>query len=115
MCRLPSNISSAIIIYNNKVVTDNAGKIIFSSVLLLLAVYYTYNLSYNPHAHQVLEFLQEKLLGDKLPDGRKPTAAYSNLFRAIDCIEQKLSEESTEPADTQNDSDDNTQAVCEFD
>ena len=107
----PSNISSAVIVCDSKVITDNAGKIIFSSLLLLLAVYYSYDLQYNPHAQQVLEFLQEKLLGDILPSERKPTAAYSNLLRAIDFIEQKLSEESAEPEDIHND---NTQGVCEF-
>lgn len=38
-----------------------------------------------------MEFLQEKLLGDKL--ARKMSTNYSNLFRAVNCIEQKMKEQ----------------------
>ena len=37
----------------------------------------------------MLEFLQEKLIGDRLPPSKMSTA-YCNLFRAVDCLEQKL-------------------------
>ena len=41
-------------------------------------------------SHPVLEFLQEKLISDQLPSSKKMSTAYCNLFRAVDCLEQKL-------------------------
>lgn len=54
-------------------------------------MHYTYELSFNPLVQQVLEFFQESVVGDRLPSSRKISTAYSNLFRAINCLEQKHS------------------------
>ena len=70
--------------------TSVIGQLIISFIVALIAVHYVYNLSYNPVCQQVMEFLQELLLGDLLPSSRKTTTAYSNLFRALNCIQQKF-------------------------
>lgn len=75
-------------------------------------MHYTYDLSYNPLTVQVLEFVQEKLTGDRLPDSKKVSAAYSNLYRAIDCIEQKLNDSESE-IDGEEDTD-VTQQGCDI-
>ena len=68
--------------------------IFFSILLSLICIHYAYSLSYNPASQQVMEFLQEKLLGDCLSSSKKTTTAYSNLYRAVNCFEQKLEEDS---------------------
>ena len=72
-----------------------------------MAIHYMYELAYNPISQNVLQFFQEKLLGDRLPSSKKISAAYSNLYRAVDCIELKLNEE------REMDEDDDTQP-CDF-
>lgn len=114
------NFSSAVCICNRKVITVDIGKLVVSALLVLLGIHYTYSFSYNPLTQQVLEFLQEKLLGDQLPPDKKITSAYSNLFRAVDCIEEKMLSREQHILDEveqemDHSIDDNTQAVCEFD
>ena len=92
------------------VVTRHIAAAIFPCVLMLLAVHYSYNLEYNPQVRQVLEFLQEKLLADHLPNSRKTTKCYDQLYRAIDCIESKQEVESNN-----SDDEDCTQLKCEYD
>ena len=101
----PTKISSAVLVCDHKVVTTDIGKLVFSALLILLAFHYTYIFSYNPLSQQILEFLQEKLLGD---------TAYSNMFRAVECIEQKLSEKVGDDTNEREAGEDSTQAVCEF-
>ena len=95
-------------------ITTEIGKAVFSALLTLLAIHYTHELQYNPLVQQPLEFLQEKLLGDQLPTSRKISVAYSSLFRAIDCIEQKIVEDSCTALEKEDDDEDSTQAFCEF-
>ena len=91
------------------------GRLVFSTLLTLLAVHYTCQLSYNPLSQQVLEFLQEKLLGNRLPGSRKMSAAYSNLFRAVNSLEQRLHDVKDPPDDEDpEESEDATQAFCDF-
>ena len=81
-------------------ITHSIGNWIISAVLILLAIHYTYELAYQPATQQILEFLQEKMLADPLPPGRKTSTAYSNLFRVVNCIQQKLGEKQrTESSD----------------
>jgi len=95
---------------NNKVITDNIGELVISTLLVLIAVHYKYELSYNSVCKPVLEFLQEKLIGDGLPS-RKMNANYCNLFRAINCIEQKVKEQhDVNEEDTDEDA---TQGYCD--
>ena len=108
----PCNISSSVLVCQRKVVTNEIGQSIFSALLVLMAVHYTYDFAYNPLVQQALEFLQEKLLGDQLPKSRKISVAYSSLFRAIDCIEQKLVKDSANNDDSDPEY---TQALCELD
>ena len=110
----PCNISSAVLVCQHKIISKEIGKTVFSALLVLLAAHYTYAFVYNPLVQQTLEFLQEKFLGDRLPS-RKTSVAYSSLFRAIDCIERKITE-SDAIEDSDNDmSEQSTQAFCEFD
>lgn len=89
----PSKITSAVIVCNKKVITDEVGTSVISALLVLLAVHYTYELSYNPTCKSTLEFLQEKLVGDGFK-GKRMSTSYCNLFRAINCIEQRIAEKS---------------------
>ena len=68
----PTSISSAVLVCQKKVVSKDIGKTVFSSILVLMAAHYAYEFAYNPMTQQVLEFLQEKLLGDPLQASRKP-------------------------------------------
>ncbi len=102
-------ITSCVVVCNSKVATVHIGKMVLSCVLVLLAVYYTYNLQYNPIAQEVLEFLQEKLLADPLPVNRKTSKSYDQLYRAIDCLERKM--EAEEMPDSEDE--DATQIECE--
>ena len=88
----PTAVSSAVLVCQRKILTKEIGKSVFSVILTLMAVHYMYDFAYNPWTQQVLEFLQEKLLGDCLPASRKPSAAYSRLFRALYCIQQKITD-----------------------
>ena len=77
---------------NNKVITSEIGQLVFSSIITLLAIHYTFELKYNPATQQVLEFFQEKLICDRLSAKKKISTAYSNILRAVNCIEQNLGE-----------------------
>ena len=103
--------TSSVVVCNKKVISVEIGHFIFSSLLTLLAVHFTYTLSYNPVSQQVLEFLQEKVLGDRLPPSRKTSMAYSNLYRAVSCLEHKFQVQ-VEDAEK---SADETQEFCDFD
>jgi hypothetical protein len=87
-----SSFSSAVAVCNKKVITTEIGNWVISAILTLLAIHYTYELIYPPAVQQVLEFLQEKLLADPIP-GKKTSTAYSNLFRVVNCLMQRLVEE----------------------
>jgi hypothetical protein len=86
----PKEFTSSVVVCNRKVITSETGKLIFSSILSLLAVHFAYNLSYNPLIRQVMEFFQEKVLGSVLPSTQKMSTGYCNLFRAVNCLEQAL-------------------------
>lgn len=104
-----SAFTSAVAVCNNKVITGEIGQFVFSAMITLLAIHYTFELTYNPSTQQVLEFLQEKLIGDRLPAKKKTSTAYSNIFRAVNCIELSLDEEQYDPAN-----DDDTQEMFDF-
>ncbi len=104
-------ITSAIVVCNNKVITERIGKMVLSCLVILLSVHYVYNLEYNPKVHEVLEFLQEKLLSDGLPPKRKTSKVYDQLYRAIDCLEGRTSETDKEQEEYD---DDETQPFCEY-
>ena len=83
-----NSITSMVIVAGKTVISEKIGSQILSGILVLLAVHYVYNWQFNTQSKEVMEFLQEKLLLDPLP--KKPTVAYSNLYRAIGLIESKL-------------------------
>lgn len=103
---------------NKKVVTEEIGQLLISAIIVLLSIHFAYDLAYNPACKQVLEFLQEKLLGARLDSSRKTTTSYSNLYRAVNCIEQKLKDARPAQDDSARDSldadDDETQAFNDF-
>ena len=105
-----SSFSSAVGICNKKVITRDIGQFVFSCILTLMAIFYSYELLYHPSTHEVLEFLQEKILGD-CP--KKVSCNLSNLVRAVTCIEQKMDEE-FENMDNEIESDDETQLASDF-
>ena len=96
----PTMFTSSVVVCNKKVITEEIGKCVVSSLLTLLSVHYLYELSFNPICKLAMEFLQEKFLGDSLPH-QKMTTNYCNLFRAINCIELKLSEQPFDDEQTQ--------------
>ena len=88
----------------------------FSAVLTVLAISYGYELSYHPVLKQVLEFIQEQVIGDCLPPSRKTSTAFSNLSSAICCIQQQMDNVEVRSApigDSEPQSDD-TQQYCDF-
>ena len=112
-----SEFSSSVAICNKKVITSEIGHYVFSAVLTVLAISYGYDLSYHPMLKQVLEFIQEQVIGDHLPPSRKTSTAFSNLSRAIGCIQQQMeiSEEiTTAPTGDSEVEDDATQQYCDF-
>ena len=58
-----------------------------------------------------MEFFQEGIIRNRLPPSQKRSTPYLNLFRAISCLEQKLSSPSS---GSEEDDDDNTQEFCEL-
>ena len=96
---------------DQKVLTVAVGMVI-SAVVLLLSIHFVYNIEYNPVVREVLEFLQEKLLCVPFPSGKKTSVSYCNLYRSLNCIEDKISSESHDD-DTITD-DEQTQAFCEL-
>ncbi len=63
-----------------------------------------------------MEFLQEKIVGDCLPSNKRLSVAFTNLWRAIGCIERKLCENDGNSEEESEDlSVDATQAYCDFD
>ena len=85
-----------------------AVEMVLSAVLLLLGIHFVYNIEYNPVVREVFEFLQEKLLGIPLPSG-KTSVSYSNLYRSLNCIENKMSSDSDDDV-----SDDEATQLCEL-
>jgi hypothetical protein len=104
--------TSAVGVCGKKVITSEIGQFILSAILTLLAISYAYDLSYNPSVQQVLEFIQEMVIGDSLPSTRKVSTAFSNLCRAINCIQQKMACE--EPPELETEDSDATQACHDF-
>lgn len=102
------NVSSCVVVCNNKVITDHISKRLLPCAMVLLAVYYCFNLEYNSKVKPALEFLQEKLLRDRLPANRKVTRSYEQLYRALDCIENKMAVEDNKGEDDE----DATQIEC---
>lgn len=103
-----SMFTSSVIVCNKKVITEELGQLVFSVILSLLCTHYAFELAYNPISQQVMEFLQEKLLGDRVSGVR--TTAYSNLFRALGCLEQQIDEH----AESDCDNIDDTQEFCDY-
>ena len=113
----PTTFTSAVVICNKKVISEEIGQLVVTCIIVLLSVHFAFDLAYNPVCQLVLEFLQEKFLGAILDTSRKITTAYSNLYRAVNCIEQKL-ETCDETCDSQPDAgagdESETQEFCDY-
>ncbi len=108
--------SSSVAVCDKRVITSEIGHFTFSAVLTLLAIHYAYNQQYNPIILPVMEFLQEKIVGDCFPSNKRLSVAFTNLWRAIGCIEQKLCENDGNSEEESEDlSVGVTQAYCDFD
>lgn len=107
-----SMFTSSVIVCNKKVITGEIGQLVLSVLMALLCIHYAFSLSYNPVSQQVMEFLQEKLLGDRLSSSRKTSTAYSNLYRAVSCFEQKITDQYLEESD--NEDSEATQEFCDY-
>ena len=105
----PAIVSSCVVVCNNRVITDHISKHLLPCIVVLMAVYYSFDLAYNSKVKPALEFLQEKLLHDRLPGNRRVTTAYEQLYRALDCIENKMA-----PDEEREDDEDATQIDCEY-
>lgn len=106
---------------NKKVITEELGQLVISAIIVLISIHFAYDLAYNPACKPVLEFLQEKLLGVRLDSSRKTIIAYSNLYRAVGCIEEKFKDTARSGQDTarsghdaHDSHDDETQAFYDF-
>ena len=83
-------------------------------LIVLIAFCHTFAIQYNHEVRECIEFVQEKLLG--IVEGKKKSAAYVNLLRAISCIQCK-----TDVRQSQNTLDETfledseqTQLACEW-
>ena len=115
--------TSAVGVCKNKVITNNIGQLVFSALATLLAIYYTYDLDYHSAVKQVFQFLQEKVIQHPISTKSRPSTAYTNLYRAVNCIEQHkllekeqgdLSQDQTASADEDLIETEDTQAVFDF-
>ena len=100
-----------------KVITSEIGQLISSAIFTLLAISFSYSFSYNPSIQQILEFMQEMVVGDSLPASRKVSTSYSNFCRAINCIKRKMAVEEPEVHVSEEEGmedSDNTQEFCDF-
>ena len=86
------NVKSMVIVCRNKVITDELGRCPLVGVLALIAVHYVYQWQFNTTVKEVMEFIQEKLLQDPLPQ-QKQSVAYNNLFRVVSCFEAEVEKE----------------------
>ncbi len=75
------------VLCEKKIVTTNISGHIVYGILVLLSVYFLYNLEYPNTIAPALVFLQEKLAG--FPVSRKLGITYSNLYRAVTLLEEK--------------------------
>lgn len=112
-----SSYSSAVGVCKKKVITSPIGQMTFSALITLMAIYYTYDLEYNSSVKQVLHFLQEKVIQHPLSK-TKATTAYTNLYRAVSCIEQRneLAKETQQDQveSGQTEMSQETQPFCDF-
>ncbi len=122
-----SEFTSAVGVYKKKVITSHIGQLVFSALATLMAIYYTYDLDYHSSVKQVLQFLQEKVIQHPLSTKLRPSTTYTNLYRAVNCIEQQNlleKEQSQEQSPVQQsqdlaaddiiEADDDTQAFFDF-
>ena len=75
-----------------------------------LGIHFMYHIEYNPIVREVMELLQEKLFCISLPQGKKVSVAYSNIYRSLSCVEDKLMITDSTDENTM----DETQAFCEL-
>ena len=97
-------------VYERKVVTTAIGKMVFTAVIVLLGIHFMYHIEYNPIVREVMELLQEKLFCISLPQGKKVSVAYSNIYQSLSCVEDKLMITDSTDENTM----DETQAFCEL-
>ena len=67
---------------------------IFTALIVLLDIHFMHHIEYNPLIREVMEFFQEKLFAISLPQGRKISIVYSNLYCSLSCLEDQLSSRS---------------------
>ena len=84
-----SHVDDCALVCNGKIVIKaRPGFQILYMILLLIAFCHAFNVEYNSEIKEVMEFLQEKLLG--LVEGKKRSTAFTNLFRSITCLQEQV-------------------------
>jgi hypothetical protein len=78
----------ALICDHKVVIKIPCGANIANMILVLMAFCHTFNLEYSQEVEDVMELLQDKLLG--LSEKKKHGVAYSNLYRSITCQQDKI-------------------------
>ena len=66
----------------------NRGFAPINMVLVLIGFCHIFKVEYHPEVRDVMEFLQEKLLG--ISERKAHTMAYMNLLRAVSCLEAQV-------------------------
>ena len=82
-----NDIDEMMVACEKKIATDNMDKLWFG-LLVLISVYFLYNLEYPKKIAPALLFLQEKLAG--APATMKVGTNYANLFRSVSLLETKF-------------------------
>ena len=85
----PDNVESMVVVCKKKVITEELGRSPFVGLIVLIAVHYVCKWEFNSGVKEVLEFIQEKLLQDPLP----------NLYRGIPCFEVEIEKEELDDLD----------------
>ena len=85
-------------------VTSEIEPRLSSAIIVLMSVYFTYNLQYATDTQLVMSYLQENFQHN--PTG-KMLMAYTNIISTTSCIKRKLDEsqdpdQSVDPDDTQD-------------
>lgn len=93
VAKSPSDIQSMKVTCEKKVITGDisVGNRLISGVIILLAVYFAYQLEFPQEIKLCLWFLQEKLL--QIDAEGKTPLQYSNFFRATSCIRSNINQD----------------------
>lgn len=96
------DIQSIVITYEKKLITSELTQDtrLLSGLIILICIYFTYELEFPAEIKLPFIYLQEKLL--QIPAQGKLPVAYNNFFRASSCVEKAIETDIEETQDQWN-------------